>query len=202
MVLLLTVSVCLCLEHDELYKRIYWVTSDEKKVAHWQKLIVWIEKALVEWQNGTWQVMAVSGAVTALGLYVLGLPYPLVWGVAVGVAHLVPTWGRLLASWPMWLVVVGNGGGWSGVVAVVFMLVVWQFEDVFLIPWAYDDQWNLSPLISLILVAAGFVLGGWLGAVVMLPIYVFVRSWWQYQRQRAGWGRVRERLARWWGSVI
>jgi predicted PurR-regulated permease PerM len=64
---------------------------------------------------------------------------------------------------------------------------VQQFENNLIVPKLMKDNVDVNPLTTIILILSGFKLGNVVGALLAVPIYIFVRSvysMWLKERRR------------------
>lgn len=115
------------------------------------------------------------GAMTALALLLTGTPGWLLLGALMGVLELVPYIGPFLAGIPA--VLLALQGGWMRALwTLAALLIVQQVESTFLSPRLLSGATQLHPLIVLLAVSAGGMLGGAWGMMLVIPAVVSVRG--------------------------
>lgn len=115
------------------------------------------------------------GAMTALALLLTGTPGWLLLGALMGVLELVPYIGPFLAGVPA--VLLALQGGWIRAVwTLAVLLIVQQIESTFLSPRLLSGATQLHPLIVLLAVSAGGMIGGAWGMMLVIPAVVSVRG--------------------------
>jgi predicted PurR-regulated permease PerM len=70
---------------------------------------------------------------------------------------------------------------------ILFYILVQQFENNLIVPKLMKDNVDVNPLTTIILILSGFKLGNVVGALLAVPIYIFVRSvysMWLKERRR------------------
>jgi len=55
-------------------------------------------------------------------------------------------------------------------------LIVQQFENSLLVPKVMHDNVDVNPLVSIVTILIGLQLGGVLGAVISIPVYIVARQ--------------------------
>jgi predicted PurR-regulated permease PerM len=129
--------------------------------------------------------MTFLGAITALGLYVLNVPFWGVFGIFTGLVAIIPFFGTLLSTTlPALFVLTGNGyNGFSpfghAMLVVGLGVVVHLIEGNIVSPLVMSKKVDLPPVLTIMAVLViGQLLGG-LGLIVALPtlaaIMVIVR---------------------------
>ncbi len=111
----------------------------------------------------------IMGALTALGLLILGIRFALILGVLTGLLELVPVIGPILAG----AIIVALAllqDPTRALEALIFMIALQQLEGHILVPNIMRSQTDTSPVLSIVALLAGAEIGGLLGVAVSLPI--------------------------------
>jgi len=115
------------------------------------------------------------GLVITLGLWIIGIPSPALWGVLAGILRFVPYLGALLAAVAPLALATAVDPGWrmAGYVALVF-LIVEPFTGYVVEPLVYGHSTGLSPVS--VIVAAVFWTWMWgpIGLILSTPITLFL----------------------------
>ena len=130
---------------------------------------------LRSWVMAQLLTMAVLGALTAIGLKVLNVPYWLTFGLFSGLAAIVPFFGTLISTVVPALFVLGGAGGPVGALLVLLLGVgVHLIEANVVAPIIMQRGVHLPPVFSIMAVLiAGTVLGP-LGLLVAVPTLCIV----------------------------
>jgi len=119
---------------------------------------------------GLLMTMAFLGTLTAIGLYFLGVPYYVTFGVFTGLATIVPFFGTLLATTlPALFVLTGPNGGHSALLVIALGIVVHLIEGNFVSPYITQRQVDLPPVLTIVFVLIVGKLLGPLGLLVAVP---------------------------------
>ena len=124
--------------------------------------------------------MTFLGTLTAVGLYFLGVPYYVTFGVFTGLATIVPFFGTLLATTlPALFVLTGPNGGQAALWVIGLGIVVHLIEGNVVSPYIMSRQVDLPPVLTIVFVLIIGKLLGPLGLLVAVPglavIMVIVR---------------------------
>ncbi len=124
--------------------------------------------------------MTVLAAFTAIGLYILGVPYALTFGIFTGLVAVVPFFGSLLSTILPALIVVGTpGGGTQALLVLLLGVVVHLFEGNVVAPLVMSHKIELPPVLTIMAVLVIGKLLGPMGLVIAVPtlasIMVIVR---------------------------
>lgn len=131
--------------------------------------------SLRAWVIAQLLTMAVLGALTAVGLKLLNVPYWLTFGLFSGLAAIVPFFGTLVSTVVPALFVLGGAGGPVGAMLVLLLGVgVHLIEANVVAPIIMQRGVHLPPVFSILAVlVAGSVLGP-LGLLVAVPTLCIV----------------------------
>lgn len=114
--------------------------------------------------------MAILGTFTALGLYILGVPYWLTFGIFTGLVAVVPFFGSLLSTiLPALIVLGGPGGGTRALLVILLGVVVHLFESNVVAPLVMSHKIELPPVLTIMAVLVMGKLMGVLGLVIAVP---------------------------------
>ena len=129
------------------------------------------------WVMGQIIAMVLLAALTTLGLWALGVPYFLAFGVFAGVAAIVPFFGVLLSTVLPALFALGAFGVTKALLVAALGVVVHLIEANFVAPVVMERQVNLPPVITIagvLLIGKLFGLGGLIIAVPILALVMIL----------------------------
>lgn len=114
--------------------------------------------------------MTFLATLTATGLYLLGVPYALTFGVFTGLATIVPFFGTLLATTlPALFVLTGQNGGTHALEVIGLGILVHLIEGNIVSPYIMSRQVDLPPVLTIVFVLIVGKLLGPLGLLVAVP---------------------------------
>lgn len=114
--------------------------------------------------------MTVLAALTALGLYLLGVPYWLTFGIFTGLVAIVPFFGTLLSTLvPALFVLSGPNGGTRALYVIGLGVVVHLIEGNVVSPLVMSKGVDLPPVLTILSVLVIGKLLGPLGLVIAVP---------------------------------
>ena len=139
-----------------------------------------IGMTLKAWIVAQLLAMTVLAALTALGLYILRVPYWLTFGIFVGAVVIVPFFGTLVGTLLPALFVLG-GDGFAGIgpgghflLVVLLGVVVHIIEGNFVLPLITAKRVEIPPVMSMMAVLIVAKLFGVFGVVVAVPMAAVV----------------------------
>jgi len=122
------------------------------------------------WVVGQLLAMLVLAMLTALGLWVLGVPYWLAFGIFTGLVAVVPFFGTLVSTLLPALFVVSTGN-WVKVLAVILLgVAVHVVEANVVVPRIMERRLALPPVLTIASVLTMGTLIGVVGLVVAVPV--------------------------------
>jgi predicted PurR-regulated permease PerM len=149
----------------------------------------------------------IAGVVVFVTLTLLGVPFPLLWALWVGLVDFLPMIGGALAGIPTVLFALGHSLT-AGIVTAAAFLAYQQIENHVLNPIVMSRTANVNPLLVLLSLLVGTSIGDWVGgffgsfvaALLSIPaagaLQVITRELWQATaRPVPETGRVHEQEA-------
>jgi predicted PurR-regulated permease PerM len=134
-----------------------------------------LEKRLGMWVSAQLTLMLIIGILSYLGYVIIGVNFALPLAIIAGILELVPNIGPTIAS-----ILAGIFGltisPITGVLAVIWGIIVQQLENNFIVPKIMKEAIGINPLITILLIASGAKLGGVVGAIIALPLYITVET--------------------------
>ena len=119
---------------------------------------------------GQLTTMSFLAALTAFGLYCLGVPYWLAFGVFTGLSSVVPFFGSLLSTLvPAAFVLTGPHGGTRALLVIGLGVVVHIIEGNVVSPLVMSRKVELPPILTIMAVLIIGRLLGPLGLVIAVP---------------------------------
>lgn len=126
-------------------------------------------EALTQWMKGTAIAMLVVGTMSALGLWLIGVPAALALGVIAGLLEFIPYVGPALSFVPA--IVVALAVSPEKAIWVIGLYAVIQFtESNLLLPILMKKMVELPPALTLLFQTMMGVLFGFLGLLLAVPI--------------------------------
>lgn len=113
------------------------------------------------------------GIPVALGLWVIGVPNPLLWGLMATVLRFIPYAGPIMAAIMPIALAFAVDPGWSMLLMTIGLLIVLElFSDYVLEPWLYGSSTGLSSIAIIAGAVFWVTLWGPLGLLLATPLTV------------------------------
>lgn len=113
-----------------------------------------------------------AAVLSVILLFVLGVPYALLWGVLVFAASFIPNVGFLIALIPPMILGLFEGGMLTAVLVVAGYVAINFLQDHLLQPIVMGAELNLTPLVVMLSVIAWAWILGAAGALLAVPLTV------------------------------
>ncbi len=160
------------------------------RAATTTRLSAEVNRAVAGYMLGNFLTSLIAGIAVFVTLMIVGVPYPLLWGLWVALVDFLPMIGGALAGIPTVLFAFTHSIT-AGIVTAVVFLVYQQVENHILNPVIMSKTVRISPLLVLLAVLVGASLGslvgglfgGFVAALLAIPLagalQVLVREAWQ-----------------------
>ena len=122
------------------------------------------------WVVGQLISMAVLALLTAVGLWILGVPYWLAFGIFTGIVAIVPFFGTLVSTLLPALFVVASGDWVKVLLVTLFGVLVHVFGSNVVVPRIMQRTVDLPPVLTIAIVLVMGTLLGAVGLIVAVPL--------------------------------
>jgi predicted PurR-regulated permease PerM len=126
------------------------------------------------WLNGQMILAGTIGLTSAIGLYLLGVPYFYVLALVTAVGEMIPMVGPIFSAIPA-LAVALTVSPRTAIFTGLFLLAQQQLEAHILVPKVMERQVGVSAVTVIIALLAGASLLGILGAVLAVPTAAIIQ---------------------------
>jgi predicted PurR-regulated permease PerM len=149
-----------------------------------------VNRSVTGYMLGNFATSVIAGVVVFVTLFVLRVPFPVLWALWVALVDFLPMIGGALAGIPVVLFALTHSVS-AGLVTLVVFLVYTQVENHVLNPVIMSRTVRINPLLVLVSILVGASLGSWIGgffggfvaALLAIPaagaIQVIVKAVWQ-----------------------
>ena len=120
------------------------------------------------WLGGQLLLGGIIGASSAIGLWLLGIPFFYVLALISGIGELIPVVGPILAAIPA-IAVAASVSLNKVLLVIVFFVIQQQFENHVLVPKVMERQVGVSPVTVIVALLIGGKLLGIIGAILAVP---------------------------------
>lgn len=152
----------------EIKLGIYKLIPLHNKARIWSVLVD-IEHVWSSFIRGQLLIAAIIASLASLILLVLGVPYPLVAGLAGGFGEFVPYFGPIIGAIPGVLFALTRSG-LTAVKVILAFLLLQQIEANFITPRIIGSRVGLHPIVVIFALMVGGYLFGFWGVVLAAPV--------------------------------
>ena len=182
-------TILLLLEGPNIWSGLLgWLSP--ARADRWSRMAREINQSVTGYVLGDLLTSVIAGVVVFATLAILGLPFPLLWGLWVALVDFLPMIGGALAGIPTVLFATAHSLT-DGIVMAVVFVAYQQLENHILNPVIMGRTVKINPLLVLLAVLFGTSLGDWVGglfggfvaALLSIPcaaaLQVIVRDIWR-----------------------
>ena len=162
------IAFYLLLERKNLDKYLVMLFGEDEKVKA-KTVIDKIEDKLGGWVRGQIVLMLIVGILDFIGLKFLGVEFALPIAILGGLLEIIPNIGPTVATVPAILAGLTVSLPHAAATAAWYFLVQ-QAENTIIVPKVMQKTTGVYPLVTILSLAAGFKLGGIIGAILAVPL--------------------------------
>ena len=164
---ILILTFYILVEADSLRNTMLWLfpSRDRARVAAASRDITLKVSA---WLGGQLVLGGIIGATSAIGLWLLGIPFFYVLALISGIGELIPVVGPVLSAIPA-VAVAATVSMKKVLLVILFFVIQQQFENHVLVPKVMQRQVGVSPVTVIVALLIGGKLLGIVGAILAVP---------------------------------
>lgn len=160
-------------DFDSIKKMVWYLTP-----KRWRRVGIAflgdINESLGGYIRGQIIVCATIGSISALLFWIVGMDYPLVLGIIIGITNIIPYFGPFIGAVPA--VVIAAAISVKMVIITVIIVFVLQFlEGNVLSPLIVGKSLHMHPLFIILALLAGGEIGGIIGLILAVPILAIIK---------------------------
>ena len=115
------------------------------------------------------------GALSAIGLFLIGIPSAITLGFTTGLLNMIPYFGPFIATVPVWMIALTEGLV-PAALAVGVLIAVQQIDGLILSPRIVGNATGFSPSMVMITIFAAGAVWGVIGMLAALPGLILIRT--------------------------
>ncbi len=123
-----------------------------------------VNRSVVGYMLGNFATSVIAGVTVMVTLLVLGVPFPYLLALWVGLVDFLPMIGGALAGIPVVLIALAHSET-AGIVTLLVFLVYTQVENHLLNPLIMSRTVRINPLLVLVSILVGASIGSWIGGL-------------------------------------
>ena len=119
-------------------------------------------------------IATINGLLSAIGLWIIGFPHLLGFGMMVMLLGLIPVAGVIISLVPLSIVAFNNGGLVQVVYVLILIALLHAFEAYILNPKLMSSKTKLPIFYTLSILIVSEHIAGILGLIVGIPVFMFI----------------------------
>ena len=136
-----------------------------------REVLAHLRIALGSWLIGRLISMSIIGIMTAIGLWLLGIPMPVTLGVVAALLTFIPNIGPIVAAFPQVLLALNIGTN-AAIYVVIFNLMLQGLESYIITPIIQRAEVTLPPILTIAIQLLLGVTIGIIGVAMAAPLLV------------------------------
>ena len=158
-----------------LYYRHLWVKAlvqftGEENRARTMRIVQGAVGKYFDFVKGMLVVYLIVGILNSIGLAILGVPHPVLFGVIASVLTFIPYFGIMVGSLlPMAVAWVTFDSAWYPLGVVLIFGFVQYLEANFIFPLAVSVRMKVNTLVSIVAIFTGALIWGGAGMILFVP---------------------------------
>jgi predicted PurR-regulated permease PerM len=148
-------------------------TPDARPKA--SRVMARIGVAISGYVEGLWKLSILAALTVTIVLLILGIPYPLVFGLIALVAETIPVIGPIISAIPTIFVAYTSTTPDTALLLTVFYIIYYTTDSQVLQPVVMGKKINLHPVVILLALMIGGKLFGILGMLFAMPVAAVYR---------------------------
>lgn len=154
--------------HLRVFLRNFLGEEMKEKVVH---MLLEMEQRLGAWVRGEAALALIIGSITYVGLLLLNIEFALPLAIIAGGLELVPIMGPIISAIPA-VIVALLISPWHATLVIILYFLVQQLENHLIVPLVMKRAVGIPPMISIMAILVGARLGGIIGAILSIPLFV------------------------------
>lgn len=170
-------SVYMLIEKDKIIKtvdKVLYTIFNENNYLYAKKLLSKSNSIFSGFITGKTIASTIIGLICFLGLSMLGVKYALIFSIFIGVTNMIPYFGPIIGGMIV-SVIVAFYSFFQAISVAAFILILQQFDSLYLTPKVIGDRLGSSPLLIIASVLVGGHIGGVLGLFLGIPIFATIK---------------------------
>lgn len=148
--------------------------SDSNKKIH--EILIETIDAYYNFIKGMALVYLIVGLLNSIGLAIIGIPHPFLFGFIASVLTFIPYVGIIISSLlPIAISWITYDSAWYPLAVIVVFSIVQILEAYVIFPFAVGSRLKINTLVIIIMITAGGILWGAAGMILFIPFISIVK---------------------------
>lgn len=134
-----------------------------------------VERIFKSFISGQLVVALIVGTVETIGLWILGVPYPILLGLVGGISNMIPYFGPFIGAIPA-VTVMFFVSPFRSLLVVLLFVIVQQIDNNFISPKIIEGKLGIHPVATILSVFIGGEFFGVPGMLFAVPVYAILKG--------------------------
>jgi predicted PurR-regulated permease PerM len=174
--LIIPVFSALILYHRSMLAEVLYqiFPSDKKETVH--EVLVETISAYYNFIKGMALVYLIVGLLNSIGLAIIGIPHPFVFGFIASILTFIPYIGIMISSLlPIAISWITFNSIWYPLGVILVFSIVQILEAYVIFPFAVGSRLKINTLVIIIMITAGGILWGAAGMILFIPFISIIK---------------------------
>ncbi len=170
LLILIPIFSSLLLYHRKLFTKVLYslFNADRKQVIH--EILHETVHSFYSFIKGMALVYLIVAILNSIGLAIVGVPHPVLFGCIASILTFIPYFGILIASLlPIAISWITYNSIWYPFGVVLVLSIVQYLEANVIFPFTVSKRLNLNTFVTIVAILAGGILWGAAGMVLFIP---------------------------------
>lgn len=164
------------LVYSSNFKNAYDASTKKIRIPEREKILSEIQLSFRGYIVGMFWVACIISVLTSLGLWIIGMPYPIFLGVLTGFLSIIPYLGVLIsAAIPCLIAILMLQDWWVFGGVIVVFVIVQTIEGNVITPKILGDKVNINPLAIIFGLLLFNALGGITAMIITVPLLALIQ---------------------------
>ncbi|NEU31582.1 AI-2E family transporter [bacterium LRH843] len=151
-----------------LIQKAAWYLTPRNWRKSLQRYVKDVDTTFGSFIRGQLLVSLTIGVLSMIGLWIIGVPYPILLGLFIGIADLIPYFGAFIGAAPA--VIIALLESWQlALFTIILIFILQQIEGNILAPFIVGKSLSLHPMFIIISLLIGVEIGGVVGLLLAVP---------------------------------
>lgn len=176
MLLLIPIYAFLILHYRRRLVEMLYLLLPDKQRNRVTEVIHLAIRTYFKFIKGMALVYIIVGTLNSIGLWLMGIPYPFLFGYITAVMTFIPYVGIIVAGiMPITYAWITYGVIWYPLGVIFLFTFVQYLEANIIFPWAVGQRLELNTLATLIVIVVGGILWGASGMILFIPFAAILK---------------------------
>lgn len=158
------------------FKQFLFVQVQPNRRKHFQNLMSRVQKVSFKYLIGMLTVMLILAVANSLGLWIIGIDFPVFWGSLAAILVILPYIGSILGGVLPFLYAIPTTDSWTQPLLVAGLFIIIQtVEGNYITPKIVGKSVAINPFFAILALVIGGAIWGIPGMILAIPLMSIIR---------------------------